>query len=287
MNMIKQAHQSPQHQVLDPCLLGRPVHLLHTFTEQLRGDLSALFLDINRRYKASFRIGDVALARMDRSESTGRWIAYRATHGQIAFSPERSVLLSVLDYRYGRRGGAASGGSPAAAAPDRVTATEERLASSLGMQLVKTLAARIDGKDGAASHPQDFSAAPSSAPLKGAWTVSVVVQDMATGIEGGLWFTLDEAWMTRLLRGLAPARARLNKPHADMQPLPARLQLTLTGRLTSKEMLLGDLLAVRVGDVIPITLSRTDVLLDDARLFTAAVAEHQGKLCLTSFEDVE
>jgi len=30
-----------------------------------------------------------------------------------------------------------------------------------------------------------------------------------------------------------------------------------------------------------------DVLLDDARLFTAAVAEHKGKLCLTSFEDAE
>jgi len=28
-------------------------------------------------------------------------------------------------------------------------------------------------------------------------------------------------------------------------------------------------------------------LLDEARLFTAAVAESKGKLCLTSFEDAE
>jgi flagellar motor switch protein FliM len=34
-------------------------------------------------------------------------------------------------------------------------------------------------------------------------------------------------------------------------------------------------------------VGRADVLLDEARLFTAAVAEHKGKLCLTSFEDAE
>jgi flagellar motor switch protein FliM len=34
-------------------------------------------------------------------------------------------------------------------------------------------------------------------------------------------------------------------------------------------------------------VGRADVLLDENRLFTAAVAEHKGKLCLTSFEDAE
>ena len=44
---------------------------------------------------------------------------------------------------------------------------------------------------------------------------------------------------------------------------------------------------LQVGDVIPISLSRADVLLEESRLFTAAVTEHKGKLCLTSFEDAE
>ncbi|RJF96709.1 FliM/FliN family flagellar motor switch protein [Noviherbaspirillum cavernae] len=285
MNTIKQTKSSPLHQVLDPCLLGRPVHLLHTFTLHLRDDLSALFANINRRYKAAFKVGDVTLTRMDKPEGSERWVAYRASQGQIAFSLERKVLLSVLDYRYGRRIDA----TPAAQSGDavRITATEERLAVSLGMQLAETLAARVDAWEGAAAQPHDFTSATTSPPRKGAWTVCVVLEDTSIGMQGKLWFTLDEAWMARLLRGLAPARDKLNKPLANTQPLAARLQVTLTGHLMSKEMLLGELLDVRVGDVIPISLGRTDVLLDDSRLFTAAVAEHQGKLCLTSFEDVE
>jgi flagellar motor switch protein FliM len=61
----------------------------------------------------------------------------------------------------------------------------------------------------------------------------------------------------------------------------------LVGRLASKEVTLGSLYDLQVGDVIPISLARADVLLEDSRLFTAAVTEHKGKLCLTSFEDAE
>jgi flagellar motor switch protein FliM len=39
--------------------------------------------------------------------------------------------------------------------------------------------------------------------------------------------------------------------------------------------------------VIPISLRGADVLIGGSRLFSASIAEHRGKLCLTSFEDVE
>jgi flagellar motor switch protein FliM len=285
MSTIKQTTASSPYQVLDPCLLGRPVHLLHTFTAHLRDDLSEFFLYVNRRYKASFEVGEVVLARMDKSESAERWTTYSAARGNIACSIERNVLLTVLEYRYGRQHGAIQAALPAG--PARITTTEERLGVSLGMQLVKVLAARIDAWDRAAEVPHDFTAVSASPPRKGSWIVSVALQDKATGVEGSLWFSIDNAWMTQLLRGLASARDTLYKPLANPQPLSARLQVTLTGHLMSKEILLGELLDVRVGDVIPIKLSRTDVLLDESRLFTAAVAEHHGKLCLTSFEDVE
>lgn len=285
MSTIKQTTSSSSHQVLDPCLLGRPVHLLHTFTTHLHDDLSEFFQYINRRYKASFQVGDVALARMDKSDSAERWTTYSAARGNIACSMERNVLLSVLEYRYGRQLGAPQVAQ--SAGPARITTTEERLAVSLGMQLVKALAARIDAWDRAVEVAHDFVAVTASPPRKGSWTVSVVLQDKATSVEGNIWLSIDDAWMTQLLRGLAWARDTLYKPLNNPQPLSSRLHVTLTGHLMRKEILLGDLLDVRVGDVIPIKLSRTDVLLDDSRLFTAAVAEHQGKLCLTSFEDVE
>jgi flagellar motor switch protein FliM len=57
--------------------------------------------------------------------------------------------------------------------------------------------------------------------------------------------------------------------------------------LVSKEIPLAALFALKVGDVIPVSVGRADVLLDESRLFTATVAEHKAKLCLTSFEDAE
>jgi len=74
---------------------------------------------------------------------------------------------------------------------------------------------------------------------------------------------------------------------AQGAPLPTRLTLTRVARLLQKDIPLGQLADLHVGDVIPISLGTTDVLIDDSRLFTATVAEHQGKLCLTSFADVD
>ena len=87
-------------------------------------------------------------------------------------------------------------------------------------------------------------------------------------------------------RPLAPA-PRPHAPQGPAEPLVSKLQVKLDGRLVSKEITLGALFELKVGDVIPVSVGRADVLLDDARLFTAAVAEHKGQLCLTSFEDAE
>src|SRR5471030_3255554 len=134
-------HSAP-HQVLDPSLLGRSVHLLHLFAGQLREDLTqSMRLNMNRRYWGGFQVEEVEFSRLDGSERTGRWLNFAAPAGQIAFSLERKVLLSVLNFRYG------SGKADAAALDEntvKVTATEERLAVVLGQQLAGTLAGRIE-----------------------------------------------------------------------------------------------------------------------------------------------
>ena len=285
------------HQVLDPCLLGRPVHLLHIFAAQLRDDLTqAMRLNMNRRYWGAFRVEDVQFTRFD-GEQRGRWLSFAAPAGHIAFSLERKVLLSVLNFRYGSSG--KSDNSPAAVDENtvRVTATEERLAVVLGQQLAGTLAGRIelnlpviDKAPAAGGEPDgadtEFKPAPGAPPPKGNWTITVTLADNASGATGQFWFALDKALMASVLRGLLRDRDGAKKPQRA-SPLAQRLQVGLTGRLASKEVMLGALYDLQVGDVIPISLSRADVLLEDSRLFTAAVTEHKGKLCLTSFEDVE
>jgi len=281
--------------VLDPCLLGRPVHLLHIFAAQLRDDLSqSMRLNMNRRYWGGFQVEDVAFSRLEGDEIRSRWLSFAAPAGHIGFSLERKVLLSVLNYRYG------SGKADAAALDEntvRVTATEERLAVVLGQQLAGILAGRIelnlpvlDKPAPAEGEPDpaesEFKPAPGSHPPKGSWIITVTVADIASGATGKYWFALDKTLMGSVLRGLLRDRDAGKKAKA-VAPLAQRLQVGLVGRLASKEVPLGSLYDLQVGDVIPISLNRADVLLEDSRVFTAAVTEHKGKLCLTSFEDAE
>ncbi|WP_229211328.1 MULTISPECIES: FliM/FliN family flagellar motor switch protein [unclassified Duganella] len=287
--------QTAPPQVLDPCLLGRPVHLLHIFAAQLRDDLAqSMRLNMNRRYWGGFQVEDVTFERLEDKETRGRWLSFAAPAGQIAFSLERKVLLSVLNFRYG------SGKADAAALDEntvKVTATEERLAVVLGQQLAGTLAGRIElnlpvldkpapaeGEQEAAD--SEFKPAPGSHPPKGSWIITVTVADIRSGATGQYWFALDKTLMANVLRGLLRDRDA-GKKAQTAAPLVQRLQVGLVGRLASKEVPLGSLYDLQVGDVIPISLNRADVLLEDSRLFTAAVTEHKGKLCLTSFEDAE
>jgi flagellar motor switch protein FliM len=294
--------QPAQHQVLDPSLLGRPVHLLPIFASQLRDDLTqSMRLNMHRRYWGGFQVDDVQFSRIDGSNTpNSRWLSFAAPAGQIAFALERKVLLSVLNYRYGN--GATAAKSDTAVEVDestvRVTATEERLAVVLGQQLAGTLAGRIeanlpaakpvadDANAEAAAADYGFKPATGAQPAKGAWVIVVTLSDVGNGAPGRFWFALDKQLMAGVLRGLLRDRdgAKKRKPAG---PLAQRLHLGLTGRLASKEVMLGSLYDLQVGDVIPISLHRADVLLEDSRLFTAAVTEHKGKLCLTSFEDAE
>jgi flagellar motor switch protein FliM len=123
-------------------------------------------------------------------------------------------------------------------------------------------------------------------PGKSAWTVCVTVRN-ANGASGQFWIAPDHVLMGEILGSLRPDNLRAHAVRGPSEPLSSKLQVKLDGCLISKEITLGALFDLTVGDVIPVNVGRADVLLDEARLFTAAVAEHKGKLCLTSFEDAE
>ncbi|QBI01083.1 FliM/FliN family flagellar motor switch protein [Pseudoduganella albidiflava] len=281
------------HQVLDPSLLGRPVHRLPHFAAQLRDDLAAaLRHPASRRYWGGTEVEQVGFSQLTGSEPRTRWQYFAAGSGVIAFAIERPLLLAALDQRYG----AAKAGAPAPSADPaqvRVTATEERLSVALGQQLAHVVGSRIaaslpGGQPLAAPLPPAAPAA-GGQPGKGTWLITMNVR--AGELAGRVWFALDKHLISDVLHGLAPQRetgrgagGQAPKPAA---PLAQRLQVTLAGQLVSKEVTLGALFDLRIGDVIPVSLDRADVMLEDSRLYTAAVTEHKGKLCLTSFEDIE
>jgi flagellar motor switch protein FliM len=255
-------------QVLDPSLLGRPVHRLPQFAAQLRDDLAAaLRQPASRRYWGGTEVEHVGFSQLAGNEPRMRWQYFAAGAGVIGFAIERPILLAALDQRYG----AGESAAPAVEASQvRVTATEERLGVALGQQLTHVVASRIAASvPGGEPLAMPLAPAAGGQPGKGTWVVTMIVR--AGDLAGKVWFALDRHLISDVLRALVPGReigvspgpGRQSKPVA---PLAQRLQVTLSGQLVSKEVTLGALFDLRIGDVIPISLHRADVMLEDSRL---------------------
>lgn len=284
------------HTVIDPRTMGRPVHLLGGFANQLRDDFADyLRARINRRYKASFQID--AISFVAAPADSQRWLSYAADDSRILFAIDRPLLLCLLRYRYGSVMPEPSAASdsviapPAASVDEPETATEERLATMLGQQFVELAVRRIESVQSAPAQTSaevTFAEASLQSASDGEWLLRLTLSETRCNVSGDLQLKISAAWMNRLLQALAPNRDRpRQKQMAATKPFPARLQLTLQARLLEKEVPLATLLDLRLGDVLPISVGDADVLIGDSRLFTASVAEHQGKLCLTSLADVD
>lgn len=171
------------------------------------------------------------------------------------------------------------------------------MAIALGRHFAGRVADRIEALHGASDAGSSGErsvqlVSSGSAPgTDGAWTLRIAISEEARGIDGMLWIRLDERAFDRLLDGLAPARAStpLQKflGASASEPFASRLRIQLGVRLVEQEVTVGSVIDLRPGDVLPIRMGPADVLVGDSRLFTARVAEHKGRLCLTSFEDAE
>ncbi|MGH8852894.1 MAG: FliM/FliN family flagellar motor C-terminal domain-containing protein [Telluria sp.] len=297
MNSTDRPRANPaNYQLLDPTLLGRPVHLLPKFARRFAEALgTAMGGPGGRRYWGAYRLAHLAFERAPDDDSL-RWLAVSGPLGTAAVAFERSLLLGLLEGRYGRKNAApAASGAARDPALERVTATEERLAATLTAQLAEQLHARVAEGMAAAGTDAFLAAeleapAAASAPGKAGWVIRVTLrapQGAQDEIESHCWIGLDHELMAHVLQGLKEERSagRSQRPAGD--GLSTGLFVKLAGRLATKEVTLAALFELKVGDVIPVSVGRADVLLDESRLFTAAVAEHKGKLCLTNFEDAE
>jgi flagellar motor switch protein FliM len=304
---INQLDRRRDHQVLDPCLLGRPVHLLPAFAAGLAEAIGAEMASPGgRRHWGAYRLEHLAFERAPEQPGL-RWLGVSGPYGVAAVAFERALLLGLLEGRYARRQPATSAAVQQSPALERVTATEERLAVTLAQQLASQLDARVaDGLarlDGAPAPVKTGAGAaivPAGAPGKTGWVLRAVLraqygrretdEPTQAAPEGQIWIGLDHALMACVLQGIKADRGAVRAAGSARmpgEPLATRLEVKLDGCLVSKEITLATLFGLQVGDVIPVALGRADVVLDNSRLFTAAVAEHKGKLCLTSFEDAE
>ncbi|MBD8566502.1 hypothetical protein IFU01_19770 [Oxalobacteraceae sp. CFBP 8763] len=304
---INQLDRRRDHQVLDPCLLGRPVHLLPAFAAGLAEAIGAEMASPGgRRHWGTYRLEHLAFERAPEQPGL-RWLGVGGPYGVASIAFERTLLLGLLEGRYASRQPTTSAAVQQNPALERVTATEERLAVTLAQQLASQLDARVaDGlarlDDAPALVKAGAGAAivPAGAPGKTGWVLRAMLraqygrretdEPTQAAPEGQIWIGLDHALMACVLQGIKADRGAVRAAGGARmpgEPLATRLEVKLDGCLVSKEITLATLFGLQVGDVIPVALGRADVVLDNSRLFTAAVAEHKGKLCLTSFEDAE
>ena len=274
-------------QPLDPRTLGRPVHLLPRFARLLELELAELFRPYNRRHRAQYQLGAISikplLAPPDTEASALRWLSGAGPAGPLACLLPRPLLLSLMAHRYGAPE-VAEGGSPAGLPAE--TATEERLQRLLAQQLLGVL---LQQAGMSPAEPALLQHGPRPALAPGAWLVRVPVRELGQALDSEMLIALDAAYIDPLLKRLAVQGLSRGAVAAaePVTPLPRRLQIKVAARLLEQTLPLGELLDLKPGDLVPVRLGSTQVLVDGSPLFSASVAEHQGKLCLTSFADLE
>ncbi|OWY39965.1 flagellar motor switch protein FliM [Xenophilus sp. AP218F] len=263
-------------QALDLRTLGRPLHLLPRFAEALRQELAECFdQTLNRRYRAAFHIRTLRQDAAGRGQARAQWHALG--DWRLSAQLDRSLLLRILDYRFG---------ASAPAVPDALpapTETERRLERRLAELLLPRLRRCIRQLAGL---DDDAAPAAPASPAEAAWEIRLDIADGDIAC-GELRLLLCGDAFEALLQSLSTQRSRGERlPEPDGKAFAERLQVRLRARLLEQELPLGDILDLTPGAILPVKLqARADVCVRDSRLFSADVAESHGKLCLTGFDD--
>ncbi|AYZ94383.1 hypothetical protein DB771_14520 [Burkholderia sp. AU29985] len=263
---------------LDPCTLGRPFHLLGDFHAALRRRIGTYLQDsYNHRCGARLIVSDSAIVPHRSGEALAAWHGFGDDQGAIGIRIERGLLLLLLAYHYGDRAERLEADSLPAE-----TRTEQRFAMQTRRALLGELLPLLE-LDAGALTPQQFDGIG-----PGSQILSVIVRDESLDVTGRIEFALDDAWLARLFATCVPRRVRDRAPSDDDGALGARIPVALNATIVTRELLLGDVLDLNRGSILPIRLpDAADVDVDGLKVFRAAVVEHGGKICLTAFELVE
>ncbi|WP_240669195.1 FliM/FliN family flagellar motor C-terminal domain-containing protein [Dyella sp. M7H15-1] len=267
-----------RHQVLDPCTLGRPFHLLEDFNQRLGRQLDRhLAGRFNHRHGAGFVINHVAIGSYVAGQGDASWRTYITPAGTLSVRLERRLLLAMLGYHYGDKGAMKIDEN----SPE--IETERRFGAATGLALLDVLRTCV-----MPSMDVGFVPEPLRMPAMSDRIIRIEMEERHLGIAGLLEIAVDDAWLGLIFAAAAPRRATATPVAKNETPLAERLPIRLSARMLTKEWLLDDVMRLAPGDVLPVRMPDTaEVMVGDTCLFHAAVAEHGGTLCLTSFENAE
>ncbi|AIO69612.1 surface presentation of antigens family protein [Burkholderia oklahomensis] len=269
-----------QRQSMDGAVIG--VHLERGLL------LTLLDLRYGRCGTPATRGANRALASADPPSADGGDASANERDADDALS--RPDIANVADAETASHSGTAEasvGNAEAASIAEAAeTATERRFARKIATNLVRVTTHCIDPAAMRADDaPIPRAAAHSRHPVL---FVACDVEDALRRTVGKIQFALDEGWQQRLFAGLTAGQRRGAPARKQPRPLAGALRIRLTAQLMERRIPFGDLLHLKPGSVLPVRLhANARVLAGDSQLYSASIVEHNGKLCLTSFEPTE
>lgn len=274
---IYQKHDVPNVMKLEMNKLGRPYHKVpKIFTDKfdiLDARLGTYFL---KKYRVNVSLNGLDFE-MDCSHKHA--IIFATEFGNIGFDIDRPLLLNVLNDYYGLNN---DSGNITTDNKMPVTKTEERLKNKLGAEL-SCLFLNCDIFSSRLKIKTDYSA------VINKWSYKLTFR-LEGYSEGCLYILLDNHHIDKLLSMFrTPSDEAVNDEplsSAILEKLINHLPLRLTGRLSTSSLTVAELVDLKAGDVLPISLpERFPVFIGKEQPFTAVIAEDRGKLFLSEFND--
>ncbi|MEN3033207.1 FliM/FliN family flagellar motor switch protein [Chromobacterium amazonense] len=306
-------NQSRNYQVLDPCFLGRPIHLLEKFSASIAISLNVFFsTKLNRRSGPSFKVKKAVFLPTTPDSIQGGLLHLSENMGDASVVIDRFIVLSILESRYGhaKKRDELLIKDSVDAPPQNdeqsqidnesdtladishrdvstrlanlaPTATETRQRENLEKNLLKTLINALTKEkisDSSVYIPSGFHPT---------FTIECDIEEEYSGHSSTITFVLGQRWQQILLDQLT-VHISQGRRKMDERPLTKKLDIKLTAKLFDISISLSKLLSLKAGDVLPINMrTHAHVYAGYSALFSAAVVEKNGQLCLTSFTTLE
>ena len=271
-------HNLPKIMTLEVNKLGRPYHKVpKIFTgnfDILDAKISTYFL---KKYRVNVALDDINF-QMDCEHKHAQ--IFTTPCGNIAFDIDRMLLLHILNDYYGL------GKDNVQIHPDvqtPVTKTEERLKNKLGLELSSlVLHPGIFGQE--LEIKNDYSS------IINKWSYKITLSLEGYG-EGKFHILLDNQHVDRLLATLRNPNENERKETESLsgeqfERMINCLPIRLVGRLSSSQLTVAELMTLKAGDIVPVSLpNRFPLLVGKEQLFNAVIAEDRGKLFFSEFNE--
>lgn len=275
---VYQKENCPEVTRVDVSKLGRAYHKIpKIITEKFDSIESRLSIFFLKKYRMNAALRNMTF---DTDCHLKHAQIFENAYGNIGFAINRQFLLNILHTYYGL----SKDTTPVACDTDQpVTKTEERLRNKLGHELAQlTMVQEILAEE--MELKNDYS----SVINQWAWCIQFWLEGYD---EYCFSILLDAHHVDILLASLRQKNARDDRQSQSLNPAQIEnmfvsLPLSLTGKLASLNLTVSQLMEIKPGDILPVSLNEpVPVYIGNEQLFSAAIAEDRGKIYMTDFND--